>query len=316
VINFSAGFPFYSQAFKDTIDNLGSVLVVNAADNGGFDGHGDNSDRAPDFPCKFRSPNLICVGASNQRDRLTSFSNYGPLSVDLAAPGQNVLGAYPGHAISFDLNEFFDQPLGGRFKRGGRNGRWGLTQKLGGALADSPKGDYRNDTNSTVTTRSIDLRQRRACEVDFFLLHRLEDGPDRLLVQASKGKGRWRTLRSFTGSAKGDFHFLRLPKSFSGAAKAKVRFRLRTDGSVRLDGVYVDDLQVTCLTTGPTYAYADGTSFASPQVAGTAGLIYARYPGASVAQVKAKILGNVDKLPSMKGKLLSGGRLNAFAALR
>ena len=28
VINFSAGFPFYSQALKDTIDNLGSVLVT------------------------------------------------------------------------------------------------------------------------------------------------------------------------------------------------------------------------------------------------------------------------------------------------
>jgi len=41
VVNFSAGFPFFSQALKDTIDNIGTVLVVNAADNGGFDGHGE-----------------------------------------------------------------------------------------------------------------------------------------------------------------------------------------------------------------------------------------------------------------------------------
>ncbi len=316
VINFSAGFPFYSQAFKDTIDNLGTVLVVNAADNGGFDGHGDNSDRAADFPCKFRSVNLICVAASNQRDKLTSFSNYGPIAVDLAAPGQNVLGAFPGKAISFDLNEFFDQPLGERIRRAGRKDRWGLTQKLGGALTDSPKGDYRNNTSSSVTTRGIDLRQRRSCQVDFFLVHRLQDGPDRLLVQASKGEGGWRTLRSFTGVAKGDFHFLRLPKTFNGAPSAKVRFRLRTDPTVRDDGVYLDDLQVTCRTSGPTYAFADGTSFASPQVAGAAGLIFARNPTATVAQVKARILGNVDKLPSMQGKLVSGGRLDVAAALR
>ena len=50
VINFSAGFPFYSQALKDTIDNLGTVLVVNAADNGGFNGRGDNSDKVATFP--------------------------------------------------------------------------------------------------------------------------------------------------------------------------------------------------------------------------------------------------------------------------
>ena len=134
VVNFSAGFPFYSQAFKDTIDNIGSVLVVNAADNGGFNGHGDNSDRVADFPCKFPSANLICVAASNQRDKLTTFSNFGPRSVDLAAPGENVLGAYPGHAISYDLNEFFDQPLGKRISSGGRLDRWGLTDKLGGSL--------------------------------------------------------------------------------------------------------------------------------------------------------------------------------------
>ena len=168
VINFSAGFPFYSQALKDTIDNIGTVLVVNAADNGGFDGHGDNSDRVADFPCKFNSANLICVAASNQRDKLTTFSNFGPSSVDLAAPGENVLGAYPPHAISYDLNEFFDEPLGTRFRRGGHNDSWGLTSKLGGSLTDSPKGDYRNNTNSSVTTRPIDLRQRRSCEVDFF----------------------------------------------------------------------------------------------------------------------------------------------------
>jgi subtilisin family serine protease len=316
VINFSAGFPFYSQALKDTIDNISSVLVVNAADNGGFNGEGDNSDRRPDFPCKFASANLICVAASNQRDKLTAFSNFGPKSVDLAAPGENVLGAYPPHAISYDLNEFFDQPLGHRFRRGGKHDRWGLTNKLGGSLADSPKGDYKNNANSSIRTRSVDLRQRQACEVDFFLLHRLQDGPDRLLVEASKGHGRWRQLGSFTGVGEADFHFLRLPKSFDGARHARLRFRLHTNATTRLDGVYLDDLQLTCRTTEPTYAFADGTSFASPQVAGAAGLILAQLPASSVAETKARLLNGVDQEPSMAGKLVSGGRLNVNAALR
>jgi subtilisin family serine protease len=316
VINFSAGFPFYSQALKDTIDNLGTVLVVNAADNGGFDGNGDNSDRVGDFPCKFGSANLICVAASDQRDKLTRFSNFGPTSVDLAAPGQNVLGAYPGHAISYDLNEFFDEPLGHRFRHGGRRDHWSLTQKLGGSITDSVRGGYQNKTNSFITTRPIDLRQRRACEVAFYLRLRLEDGPDRLFVEASRKRRVWRRLGSFTGVDKGDFHFQRLPKRFSGDRHVRIRFRLHTNASVRLDGAYIDDLQVTCITTTPTYAFADGTSFAAPQVAGAAGLILAHFPASTTTEVKARLLAGVDRLPLMAGKLVSGGRLNVNTSLR
>ena len=316
VLNFSAGFPFYSQALKDTIDNLSTMLVVNAADNGGFNGRGDNSDKVSDFPCKFKSPNLICVAASNQRDSLTTFSNYGPASVDLAAPGQNVLGAYPPKALSYDLNEFFDEPIGNRLQRGGRHDHWGMTKKLGGSLTDSARGDYRDNTNSFVTTRPLDLHQRRACEVDFYLLTRLQKGPDRLLVEAKRGKGRWRTLGSYTGTNKGDFHFLRFPKRFSGAPSAQVRFRLHSDARIHLDGVYLDDLQVTCVTTAPTYAYADGTSFAAPQVAGAAGLIVARFPALSVAEIRSRLLSSVKKVPSMAGKLVTGGRLDVNAAVR
>jgi subtilisin family serine protease len=316
ILNFSAGFPFYSQALKDTIDNLGTMLIVNAADNGGFNGRGDNSDRVADFPCKFPSLNLICVAASNQRDELTGFSNFGPTSVDLAAPGRNVLGAYPPNALSFDLSEFFDEPIGNRIRHGGRRDHWGLTQKLGGSLTDSKRGDYENNTNSFVVTRPADLRQRSACEVDFFLRHQLEEGRDRFFVEVSRAPRHWRRIGSFSGLAKGDFHFLRLPKRFNGAHRVRVRFRLHTDGSVRRDGVYLDDLQVTCITTAPTYAFADGTSFAAPQVAGAAALIFARYPASTVAEVKARLINGVDRLPSMAGKLVSGGRLDVNGALR
>lgn len=316
VVNFSAGFPFYSQALEDTIVNMGAVLVVNAADNGGFDGEGDNSDRIGDFPCKLPAPNLICVAASDQRDRLTGFSNFGRASVDLAAPGRNVLAAYPPRAVSYELNEFFDEPLGRRLRSGGRRDRWGRTGKLGGSLTDSVRGDYRNRTDSFVTTRPIDLRERRACEVAFFLRHRLEDGPDRLLVEASRRDRRWKRLAKFTGAGKGDFHFLRLPGRFAGARSVRVRFRLHTNASVRRDGVYVDDLQVSCRTTRPTYAFADGTSFAAPQVAGAAALVLASSPATPPAAVKARLLATVHRFPSMARRLASGGRLDLNAALR
>jgi subtilisin family serine protease len=66
--------------------------------------------------------------------------------------------------------------------------------------------------------------------------------------------------------------------------------------------------------TGP-FGFKSGTSMATAQVAGTAALILAHNPGASVAEVKGAILGGVDPLPSLAGKTATGGRLNAKAAL-
>ena len=42
-------------------------------------------------PCNLPYQNVLCVGATNQDDDLALFSNFGPASVDLAAPGENVL---------------------------------------------------------------------------------------------------------------------------------------------------------------------------------------------------------------------------------
>lgn len=84
------------------------------------------------------------------------------------------------------------------------------------------------------------------------------------------------------------------------------------------DGAYVDSVGVSCLSstyTGGEFAYFDGTSMATPHVAGAAALVFARYPSAAVAEVKGRILNNVDRNGSLAAKTTSGGRLNALRAL-
>jgi subtilisin family serine protease len=89
-----------SQALKEAIDAAGNVghLFVAAAGNGGSDGIGDDTDLAPSYPASFDSGNIISVEASDSRDGLASFSNYGPLSVDLAAPGVGILSTLPNNS--------------------------------------------------------------------------------------------------------------------------------------------------------------------------------------------------------------------------
>lgn len=63
------------------------------------------------------------------------------------------------------------------------------------------------------------------------------------------------------------------------------------------------------------YHYMDGTSMASPFVAGVAALILSKYPNLSASQVKSRIMKGSDHLDAFENICVSGGRLNAYIAL-
>ncbi|RLS21741.1 MAG: hypothetical protein DWH72_01790, partial [Planctomycetota bacterium] len=74
---------------------------------------------------------------------------------------------------------------------------------------------------------------------------------------------------------------------------------------------------VSIYSTLPSNSYGtySGTSMATPHVAGVIGLLAAAKPGITVAEVRAAILNSAVPIASLTGKTLSGGRLNARAAL-
>jgi subtilisin family serine protease len=88
-----------SQALQDAIARADSAghLFVAAAGNGGEDGIGDNNDVAPNYPANYPNSNIISVAATDSRDSLASFSNFGVNTVDLAAPGVSILSTLPGN---------------------------------------------------------------------------------------------------------------------------------------------------------------------------------------------------------------------------
>jgi thermitase len=96
VVNLSFGSPFASLAEQQAIAGLPGMLFVAAAGNGEPDGIGDDNDQAPEYPCAYPLPNLICVAASDNQDRMAGFSNFGARSVDLGAPGVDILSTVPG----------------------------------------------------------------------------------------------------------------------------------------------------------------------------------------------------------------------------
>jgi subtilisin family serine protease len=87
----------FSQALKDAIDAGGSAgtLFVAAAGN-----RGTNNDSIPHYPSTYDSTCIVAVAATDRKDAMASFSCYGATSVDLGAPGVDIVSAVP--ANSYD----------------------------------------------------------------------------------------------------------------------------------------------------------------------------------------------------------------------
>jgi subtilisin family serine protease len=96
VVNASLGGSVFSRAERDAIAAAPQTLFVVAAGNDGLD-----NDREPSYPCNHTLANVVCVAATDQRDGLAAFSNYGATTVDLAAPGVNIASTYTGGSWAY-----------------------------------------------------------------------------------------------------------------------------------------------------------------------------------------------------------------------
>ncbi len=175
VVNASFGGGGASQAMQDAIHRASKTLFVIAAGNGDpWTGRGYSIDTNPTYPASYPEANIIVVAATDNRDQLGSFSNYGAKTVHLAAPGVNILSTTPLQA-------------------------------------------------------TVEMRD----------------------------------------------------------------FAIPT-----------------------TYAYMDGTSMATPHVTGAVALYWSAHPTQTAAQVKARLLASVEPVAALKGKTMTGGRLNLARLLK
>lgn len=90
IANLSWGTSQYSEALEAVMKES-DMLFVAAAGNTGSD-----NDSSPVYPASLELDNLIAVTYINSEGNLTKLSNYGAKSVDLAAPGDNILSTVVG----------------------------------------------------------------------------------------------------------------------------------------------------------------------------------------------------------------------------
>ncbi|MEO8717222.1 MAG: S8 family serine peptidase, partial [Burkholderiales bacterium] len=92
----------FDAALSDAITHAqeSDVVVIVAAGNTGSAGTNNDLAGNATYPCNFTQANLICVAALDQNYALANFSNWGTTSVDVGAPGTNILSTWAGAALN------------------------------------------------------------------------------------------------------------------------------------------------------------------------------------------------------------------------
>lgn len=349
IINNSWGGGGQSESLRLAIQTYGAnALFICAAGN-----TSRSNDTSPTYPASFNSPNIISVASTDNMDKLASFSSYGSTTVDLGAPGVSIYSTIP---IFTDINPVTIYPTGGGqenfeaasgalplsgWSRFGSNTTWAVTAGTGvggsNSLEDSPFGaNYQNNTLSTAgyMTPVTSVNGKRYT-LKFDWKGELEHGYDFLDIKytftdsggnCDTNHWDWIDYRTFApvNFTSDSADLTPVAETFD---KFCFGFGMDTDennitlcgADTNCDGVYIDNVKLeTRDITISSYNYKNysGTSMATPHVSGVAGLILAVNPNLTNLQIKDIILNSIDPLASLNGKVLTGGRLNAFNAVQ
>jgi subtilisin family serine protease/methionine-rich copper-binding protein CopC len=127
-----------SQMLYDAIANAQShgMIFVAAAGN-----NSSNNDTNPVYPANTPLNNVVSVAATDQTGNLASFSDYGAKTVDLAAPGVNILSTLPGGKYGYDSGTSMATPevTGALALVWSEHPTWNYTQVINQVLATVTK---------------------------------------------------------------------------------------------------------------------------------------------------------------------------------
>ena len=98
IVNASFGGPGFSQTEMDKIAEMRDAGILFVTSAGNDDSNLDLSGL--NFPAGYPLDNIVAVAATNRQDNIASFSVYGPTTVEVAAPGLQILSTEPGGGVT------------------------------------------------------------------------------------------------------------------------------------------------------------------------------------------------------------------------
>lgn len=272
-VNASYGGGGSSSAESAAIQALSDVGILFCAAAGNASA---NNDTTADYPGNYRLANMIVVAATDQNDALASYSNYGATTVDIAAPGSNILSTQPS-TVTFQA--------GGTTYATTAFTYTGLTPGVSGSLVDCGLGNPADFPSAVRGNIALIAR-----------------GTLTFAVKAANAKAAGATAviiyNNTTGSISGTLS--------SAGAWLPVYALSQADGLALKAALP----RTATLSIAGNYQFLNGTSMATPHVTGAAALAGTNNPEETMGQRRQRILAAVDVKAGLSGKVATGGRLN------
>jgi subtilisin family serine protease len=346
VINLSFGGKEDDPPFRQKIEELlreGRIIVAAAGNEG------TSLEKTPFYPAAYSYPTLLAVGAHTNSGYLSIFSNYGP-TVRISAPGVNIFSTLPSREDFFQYRNFSQAPTGEIVAPGRINGtsftatfnpiisRPGIALLTTGekifvldlSSARNNEG-YRGNQELILTTDPINPLSFQSAVIHFNLAY--EMGPDGTIAfeYSTDGGIRWNRLpagKGIYGPNATDFveEIWDLKKIIpENTSDLRIRFLFRsqnnyTNPSLVIGGGWLWDVEIVRPGTlydgthGKIFGWENGTSFASPFVAGAIGALLTLYPNAPPEGIIERILLRAETLNTTQ-KIPGDRRLHLYGAV-
>ena len=281
-INASFGGGGYSSTESAAIQAAGNAGIIFCAAAGNAT---NNNDTAAFYPANYRLTNMIVVAASDQNDSLAYFSNYGASTVDLAAPGINILSTLP--VAQATTTAYVQQST--NIYSATELTYSGTTTGITATVYYCGLG---NPTDFPAGVRSnLALIQRGTLTFSNKVVNAMAAGARGAIIFNN-------TNGNFLGTLGGSNNWI--PAISLAQADGQTLQALLPVTAKLFNGV--DPANI--------YQYLDGTSMATPHVAGAVAFAAQNFPTETVSQRIQRVLNNVDAVAGLTGKVRTGGRLN------
>ena len=281
-----------NESFGGGGSNSIEVAAIQAAGNAGIvicvaaGNSSSNNDTTPDYPASYHLPNMIVVAASDQNDALASFSNYGPTTVDLAAPGVNIYSTLPVASattlasVQYGTTNYSANAI--EYS--------GISTGTTAAIYDCGLG-YPADFPSAVSNNIAIIKR----------------GTLTFSVKVSNAMAAGAVAAIVDNNISGNFNgTLQVVSNWISAVSISLEDGTALRAMLPGTGTVVNAL------TGPSaiYTYKNGTSMATPHVVGAVAFAAMNFPSDNATQRVQRVLANVTPVPALAGKVSTGGRLN------